>query len=264
MTHSKIQVKKISDTVARQLETYILEGVLPPGERMPAERDLAQQLDVSRPTLRQALQKLEVQGLIETRQGGGTFVTNFLATSLTDPLSSLFHNHPDAIFDFIEFRSDIEGKAAYYAAQRATDADREIMSQCLKAMEAAHEESDLDLEARLDAEFHLNIAESAHNVVLLHVVRSLVEVLKEGAFDNRRQIYTRRGSRDLLLAQHKAILDAIIDRAPEKAQSAAHAHLAYVREVMGELEKEKHRNEISKRRLERYMEQQSKEKNKRK
>ncbi|WP_421781965.1 FCD domain-containing protein [Kiloniella litopenaei] len=253
MALNKIRSEKLSDTVAKQLENYILEGVLPPGEYLPAERDLAKQLDVSRPSLRDALQKLESQGLLETHQGGGTLVKNFLGPSLTNPLTAIFQNHPDTVNDFMEFRAISEGNAAYYAAQRATDADREILTACIADMDAAHEKGDLELEASIDADFHMNIAEAAHNVVLLHVIRSLVEVLKKGVFLSRKQLYTHQGSRDRLLAQHHAIYDAIMAGNPEQAQKASQDHLAYVQQAIRDLEREDHRIEVSKRRLERFM-----------
>ena len=258
MALNKIQSEKLSDTVAKQLESYILEGVLPPGEYLPAERELAQQLDVSRPSLREALQKLEAQGLLETQKGGGTLVKNFLGPSLTTPLTAIFQNHPDTVDDFMEFRSISEGNAAYYAAERATEADRAILTACIEAMDVAHKKGDLELEASIDADFHMNIAEAAHNVVLLHVIRSMVEVLKQGVFLSRKQLYTHQGSRDLLLTQHHAIYDAIMAGQPDAAHDAACDHLAYVQKAIRDLEREDHRIEVSKRRLERYMDKQRK------
>lgn len=260
MVYKKVRQAKISDTVAIELEKKILQGLWVPGDRLPSERELAVEMSVSRPSLREAIQKLEVQGLLETRQGGGSYVQNFLAPSLTDPLMQMLQTNPETAGDFIEFRSIIEGNAAYFAALRATDADREILSACFQAMEAAHEQDDPHEEADIDADFHLAIAEASHNVVLLHIMRSLVSVLREGVFYNRMQLYTRRGSRDLLLKQHRAIYDPIMKGDPEGARQAAKAHLAYVQEVMRDLEREEERQNVSQQRLERYRAKQDKKK----
>lgn len=252
MISSRIKSEKVADRVAALLENNILQGIWVPGDRLPSERDLAKDLSVSRPSLRDALQKLEDNGLIESRPGGGTFVLNFLAPTLTDPLMQMFQSNPQTTTDFVEFRSIVEGNAAYYAALRATDADRQLLQTCFEAMESAHQEDDANHEADIDADFHLIIAEAAHNVVLLHIMRAMVNVLREGVFYNRMQLYTRRGARDLLLKQHRAVYDAIMGGDPDQARQAAKAHLSYVQEVMRDLEREEVRQEVSKKRLDRY------------
>ncbi|WP_419799232.1 MAG: FCD domain-containing protein [Terasakiella sp.] len=253
MPYEKVKQEKIADVVAKKLENNILQGLWIPGDRLPAERDLAVQMAVSRPSLRNAIGQLEKQGLVETRQGGGTFVKNFLGPSLTDPLMQMFQTHPDTASDFVEFRSIIEGNAAYFAALRSTDADREILKNCFEAMERAHQEDDPHEEADIDADFHLAIAEASHNVVLLHIMRAMVNVLREGVFYNRMQLYTRRGARDLLLKQHRAIYEPVMSGDPDEARKAAKAHLAYVQDVMRDLEREELRQNVSQQRLERYL-----------
>ncbi|MDV7339352.1 FCD domain-containing protein [Terasakiella sp. A23] len=254
MDYGRVKQGKISDVVAQQLEKNILQGIWSPGDKLPPERELATQMSVSRPSLRTAIQQLEKQGLVETRQGGGTYVQNFLAPSLTDPLMQMFQTNPDTAMDFVEFRSIIEGNAAYLAAMRSTDADRELLQACFESMEEAHEDDDPHSEAEIDADFHLIIAESSHNAVLLHIMRAMVNILREGVFYNRMQLYTRRGARDLLLKQHRAIYEPIMAGDPDQARQAAKAHLAYVQEIMRDLEREESRQDVSRRRLERYLE----------
>ncbi len=85
MAYSKIRQPKLSDVIEQQLEFLILEGTLRPGEKLPPERELAKQFDVSRPSLREAIQRLEAKGLLLRRQGGGTFVQSRLWQSFSDP-----------------------------------------------------------------------------------------------------------------------------------------------------------------------------------
>lgn len=258
MNYEKIKQGKVADTIAQELEKNILQGLWVPGDKLPAERELAAQMSVSRPSLRTAIQKLEDQGLVETHQGGGTFVKNFLSPSLTDPLMRMFQTNPDTARDFVEFRSIVEGNAAYFAALRSTDADREILQACFEAMEKAHTEDDPQDEADIDVDFHIAIAESSHNIVLLHIMRALVNVLREGVFYSRVQLYTRRGARDLLLKQHRAIYEPIMKGDPDEARKAAKDHLIYVQEAMRDLEQEEMRQAISSQRLERYQQRQKK------
>lgn len=253
MEYPKIKQERLSDAIARQLEKLILEGVLGPGERLPPERELATELEVSRPSLREALQKLEASGLIETKHGGGTYVKNAIASAITEPLIDVFQRHPEAALDFIELRSTLEGISAYYAALRGTEEDRQILADRFRAMEEAHEVDDPREEAERDADFHIAIAEASHNIVLLHVMRGLLGLLRKDVVYNRIQLYSRQGARDLLLRQHRAVYDAIMIGDPEAARTAAHAHMAHVDKVLRERHLNEARVEVARRRLTRYL-----------
>ena len=253
MEYQKIRPERLSDAIARQLEKLILEGVLTPGERLPSERDLAQQLDVSRPSLREALQKVEAAGLLETRHGGGTFVRDTIGEVISAPLADVFQRHPEAALDFIELRSTLEGCSAYYAALRGTEEDRAILADRFRSMEEAHLLDDPSEEAERDADFHISVAEASHNLVLLHVMRSLLGLLRNDIIFNRKQLYDRAGSRELLLRQHRAIYEAIIAGDPEAARAAAQTHMTYVDKVLRERRISEARTDIARRRLARHL-----------
>ncbi len=137
--------------------------------------------------------------------------------------------------DLLEFRTTVDGDSAYYAALRATDADREVLTSCFEAMEEAHVTQGPTEEADIDADFHLAIAKAAHNQVLSHIMRSIFNMLRKDVFFNRMRLYSHHGSRDLLLNQHRDIFEAIIARDPERACSAAERHLGYVIEVAAKM-----------------------------
>jgi DNA-binding FadR family transcriptional regulator len=105
MPFQKIIAGKISSAVTRQIEELILQGVLRPGDRLPAERELSETMEVSRPTLREALADLEERGLIATRPGGGTFIADVLGSAFAAPLIELFATHDTALFDYIACRN---------------------------------------------------------------------------------------------------------------------------------------------------------------
>jgi GntR family transcriptional repressor for pyruvate dehydrogenase complex len=245
MPFRKIPSQKIAHSVIRQVEALILQGVLRPGERLPAERELAEQLAVSRPTLREALAELEARGLVEARPGGGTFVADVLGSAFAPPLIELFATHDAAVFDYVAFRRDMEGLAAERAAANATAADLEVIESVFQRLEAAAGKRDSGEAAALDAEFHMAIVEAAHNVVMLHMLRSLSELLVQGVFYNRNVVYGLREGRARLMEQHREIRDAVVARDPARARAAVEAHMDYVRDALVEADRRRTREEIA-------------------
>jgi GntR family transcriptional regulator, transcriptional repressor for pyruvate dehydrogenase complex len=240
-----IRPAKLADAIAERLERLILEGSLRPGERLLPERELAQRFDVSRPSLREALEKLEKRGLLTSGRGGATHVAPLLDESFTAPLSNVVRNNPDATYDYLEFRGLAESSAAYLAALRGTEVDRELIQGCFDAMEAAHQKDDPTDEANADADFHLAIYEASHNLFMLHVMRSLSDMLRNDVFYNRANLYLRRNVRDLLLDQHRAIRDGIMAGDAEAARQAARDHMAFTAGALKEIAKADARLEVS-------------------
>lgn len=245
MPFQKINAEKISTAIVRQIEGLILQGVLRPGDRLPAERELAERMDVSRPTLREALAELEQSGLTVARPGGGTFVADVLGSAFAPPLIALFASHDRALFDYLSFRRDVEGLAAAQAAENATEADLDVINQVFARFEAATAKRIPEDAARLDAEFHMAIVEAAHNVVMTHMMRSLYELLVKGVFYNRRIVYGLRAGRERLLEQHRAIRDAVVARDSVAARKAVEVHMDFVAEALKEADLRRSREEIA-------------------
>ena len=229
MPFKQVQTEKLSSAVSRQIEQLILRGILRPGERLPSERELSERLAVSRPSLREAIASLQAKGLLVTKASAGIFVADVLGNAFSDVLIKLFADHDEAVFDYLSFRRDMEGLAASRAARLASDMDLQVIQTLFHKMEMAHSKRHAADEARLDAEFHLSIIEASHNVIMLHMMRSMYQLLQEGVFYNRRVMFKQRTTRDELLAQHRAINDALQNRDPAGAQAAVEAHLNYVR-----------------------------------
>ena len=114
-----------------------------------------------------------------------------------------------------------------------------------RKMEAAHSKKNPADEAALDAEFHLAIIEASHNIIMLHMLRAMFDLLKEGVFYNRQQMYRQRTTRDQLLDQHRAINAAIQARDPAAARAAAEAHMSYVEQTLADLRKADRNEEIA-------------------
>jgi GntR family transcriptional repressor for pyruvate dehydrogenase complex len=242
---------KVSDEIVQQIEQLILEGVLRPGDQLPAERELAGQFGVSRPTLRQALAKLESSGLLVARQGGGTYIADVMRSVFAEPIIGLFGKHEKATADYLEFRTGNEVMAARWAAERATAADREILTAIMHRMEEAHDMEDPGEEARLDVELHIAVSDASHNIVLIQSLRSIYNLLQHGVFYNRHLLYGFRNGRDELLAQHRAIYDAVMARDPDAAEAAVRTHLHFVSKAWRESDAEAQRELTAAKRLNR-------------
>ncbi|WP_417264511.1 GntR family transcriptional regulator, partial [Celeribacter sp.] len=107
MPFQKVTPEKLSASVARQVELLILRGILRPGERLPSERDLAERLGVSRPSVREAVAELTDKGLLDPRADAGIFVADVLGSTFSPALVKLFGSHDEAVFDYIAFRRDM-------------------------------------------------------------------------------------------------------------------------------------------------------------
>ncbi|RFU44641.1 FadR/GntR family transcriptional regulator [Paraburkholderia sp. DHOC27] len=226
--------KRLSDVVSDQIKRLISDGVLMPGDRLPAERELATQLHVSRPSLREALIRLEADGYIETSGRGGFTVVDVTAPIISKPLAELLLQNPRTSSDILELRQGLESIATVYAAQRATASDQQKIRRAFEALKACSESADRVNLAELDAAFHLAIADSTHNVALAHVIHGIHTLIREGMRQYHRLIDYDDAKEAQLLIQHQAIFDAVMARDATKARKAAESHLTYVRELYAE------------------------------
>ena len=249
MPFHKIEAGKLSHSVVAQIELLILRGILRPGERLPAERELSERLGVSRPSLREAVGELERRGLLIARPNSGVFVADVLGSAFSPALIELFASHENAVFDYIAFRRDLEGLAAERAARLATDTDLQVINTIFDKMTLAHKKRDPSDEAELDANFHMAIIEASHNVVMLHMMRSMYDLLRQGVFYNRQIMFHNRMARENLLDQHRAINAAIQARNPSEARAAVDWHMSYVQQAMTEQVKSNQNEAIAKQRL---------------
>jgi GntR family transcriptional regulator, transcriptional repressor for pyruvate dehydrogenase complex len=226
--------KRLSDVVSDQIKRLISDGVLMPGDRLPAERDLATQLGVSRPSLREALIRLEADGYIETSGRGGFTVVDVTAPLISKPLAELLLQNPRTSSDILELRQGLESIATVYAAERATAADLQKIRNAFEELKACALSEDRVNLAELDAAFHLAIADSTHNVALAHVIHGIHTLIREGMRQYHRLIDYDDAKEAQLLLQHQAIFDAVMARDAQKARKAAENHLTYVRELYAE------------------------------
>ena len=219
MALKKIKKQNISDIVFEQLEEQILNGTWAPGEKIPSETALSEQLGVSRITIRNAFQRLISLGLIEARQGGGTFVKDYTGEDALNYIQPLLAFAKPDIGYFLEFRAVMEPEMAALAAVKATEEQIEYMEEYARAY------TEVDIEnkkALLDADmlFHFSIAEATANPI----ITKIYEMLKDIYSRNLMQVIDMLG-REIGVQYHKQILTGIKARDPRAARRAMREHL---------------------------------------
>jgi GntR family transcriptional regulator, transcriptional repressor for pyruvate dehydrogenase complex len=213
----------VSDEIASRLVGSILAGTLRFGDKLPAERDLAEYFNVGRPSVREALRTLSVVGLIEVRHGEGAFVVDRHADFVAKAFSWVILLDPATTQEIIEARIAIEGSLARLAAERCSERDLADLAQRLGEMEAAVDGSDLDVErfSQADLAFHLTIAEASRNMALSRTLTAIRSLLESWI---KRALATKETA-ELAVAQHRAILAALHDGNPAAAELAMREHL---------------------------------------
>jgi GntR family transcriptional repressor for pyruvate dehydrogenase complex len=249
MNQTRPALNRIADVVARDLEQRILEGSLKAGDRLPSERTLALELAISRPSLREAIQKLVHKGLLETKHGGGTVVTNRLQASFSDPWQDMLQTHPLLQADMLEFRHMLEGEAAKLAAERATDVDLARIDTAYAALEQAYASDDMTACIDTDVAFHQAIADASHNSLIGHLWGSLMRVIHGHVSDNLVHLHANSRQWEQLKAQHKAIWESVRGHEAEDAMRVSREHINFVRQSMAEAAKIEDRRNSALRRL---------------
>ncbi len=218
-----IKIKRITEEIVTQIRDYIAQGELQAGDRLPSEREMAQQLGVSRPTVREALQVLEHTGFVEILQGSGTYIKDITKQKLTDPLQILVDGSDKRYKEVYEFRTAIECWAVGLAAERIEPEQLVRLEEIIDRMKARRaEKAPVD---ELDAEFHLAIARSCHNGIYYHVVKTLLHLLTQVTRISHKELFISDEDQVCLLDDHEAIYNAIADGDPSKARELMAFHL---------------------------------------
>lgn len=249
ISQSEVKPPKLSELVLGKLEERVLDGRLLPGEKLPPERELAKQFGVSRPSVREALQKMEANSLLERRQGDGNFVADHILGRLEDPLFDLISKNDEAQYDLLEYRFGLEGMAAYYAALRGSDDDFSLIGEKFAVIDDVQVENNFRLEAEAVYDFHLAICIASHNTVLQHLARSMEPLLTNNIENNLKLLSQKPDATNRVNSYRQKLFDSIISGLPDKAWGASHKHLAYIEEVIFSLNDENSRIERSLRRM---------------
>jgi GntR family transcriptional repressor for pyruvate dehydrogenase complex len=213
---------RLYEQVLDRLRAYAVEHRLSAGDRLPPERELAQRLGVSRASVKQAVVVLEVQGLVETRHGGGTYLTgDSLDAEPVDRLVERRRRLPDVL----EAREALETKLAELAAERRTEEDLQAMRTALADMESDILTGGHGVEG--DRRFHAAVTAAGHSTLLAEFMHNISEAVAESRNESLRQ----PGRPTRSLDQHMRILEAVQAGDPEAAAAAMRRHVRTVAKV---------------------------------
>lgn len=220
-----VRASRLYEQIVQQVEESIQKGALKTGDKLPAEREMAEQFGVSRTAVREAVKALREKGLVEAFPGRGTFIME--STSHTMRLSldrMLKTSQGEASTYLAEVREIVEPEIAAMAAARAGGEDLAAMRESVAVMDESKRDPDAYIEADLD--FHLALAEAAANPIILSLIDSIVGLLRE----QRMGIFQVEGGPERGQYHHKKILEAVEHRDPGGAREAMKAHMRQVRE----------------------------------
>ena len=220
-----VQTRSASERVADRLRELIRSGNIRPGERLPSEHELAGALQVSRPVVREALRGLAMMGIVETRRGGGCFVTDLKVGRLMEPLSFFLELNDHSLDELFEARRHIDGGLAEQAAVHATTEQVDALTRMVpKGYELTGDPVGFRV---MDAEFHALVSEAGCNGFLNRVSQALYRL----ALDRRRAASAIPGVLEQSARDHDAIVSAIAGRDAEAAGKAMRQHVDHIRET---------------------------------
>ncbi len=221
-----IKAKRVSDQAYEQIRDLIFRGQLKPGEQVMPERELAQALGVSRPTVREAIKRLVTMGLLEHRQGQGTFVRSIASQRQSNPLAAVIEGHDATLEELLEVRMGLEGQSVILAAQRATAEDIQVLEKALEAMQAENAAGRLGIDE--DVSFHMAIAFASKNPVQVYLMKNFYNLLHYGIKENLQALWEEPASLPVIRRQHQEIFTAIKHHNPEAAYQAMRQHITFV------------------------------------
>ncbi|HJW91583.1 MAG TPA: FadR/GntR family transcriptional regulator [Anaerolineales bacterium] len=224
--YTPIQLERMYEQIVAQIEEQIVSGVLIVGDKLPPERELAEQFQVSRTAVREAVKALQERGLVEVHPGRGTFITNAISKATRESLGLMMRitsNSRQGFSELFELREKLEPEMAALAALRATDEEIAAMIKAVETMDASMK--DMDAYIAADNLFHQAIARATQNSLFATVLDPIIDLLIE-----QRKSNFLAGVQSPQRAQryHKDILDAILQRNPDGAKEAMKSHLEQV------------------------------------
>lgn len=232
MGYKPIKAKKIYEEVTDSLLEMLRTGQFHPGDKLESVEQLAKNFNVGRSAIREALSGLRAMGVVEMRQGEGTFITQFDATKFSLPVATALLMKREDIKELSEVRKILEVGAAGSACINHRPEDLIPMKKALQAMHDANGEGEIGEKADLD--FHLAIANATHNQMLVNLMSSVSDIMVESMRETRRLLLYSEKGMATLYKEHQLIFDVIKSGEFDKAQKYMFDHLIGVEKVLSE------------------------------
>ena len=228
MDLSPIRTKRLYEEIVDQIKKLLADGKLKPGDKLLAERELADRFQVSRASVREAIRTLEMLGIIDIRPGEGTFIRGTETDDIIRPLAMFLAVERNSALDMFEMRRIFETATASFAAQRATPEELDQIEATLESMKERLNVQDSEKGEEYDAAFHFAIAEATHNTLLTRLFKTVSGDFAKANSAARRQLYLDNvNNAQRIIDQHSEILVAIRSGSPKAASKAMLAHLKF-------------------------------------
>ncbi|MGP4074280.1 FadR/GntR family transcriptional regulator [Halobacillus sp. K22] len=225
MDYKPIRPKKIYEQVADALLESLKNGELNPGDKLHSVEHLAKNFNVGRSAVREALSALRAMGILEMRQGEGTYIKSFEASRFSLPVSAAFLMRAEDMKELLEVRQILEVGAAGSAALQHRIEDLQPMEEALRAMAEANGNGELGEQADLD--FHMALVKATHNEMLIQLMHSVSEIMMQAMRETRKLLHSKERT-EKLLQEHRRIFRAIQNRSELQAREEMTIHLRNV------------------------------------
>lgn len=231
--YRRVKQKKLYEKVAEAIHEKIRSGDLQPGEKLESVEKLAENFQVGRSAIREALQSLRAMELVEIKHGEGTFVRTFQTEQIAFPLSTAILMNRKDVQELLEVRKIIEVGTIAFACKNRTEEQLQQMEKALNEMKQANGNEQLGEQA--DLAFHLAIAEASQNKLLTHLLDHVSDLMQETMKETRRLwLFSKQTSTEKLYEEHRQIFEAIKMRDEQLAQDKLQEHLDNVEMVLSE------------------------------
>lgn len=233
MDFTPIRTKRLYEEIVEQIKQLITDGKLKPGDKLLAERELADRFQVSRASVREAIRTLEMLGVIDIRPGEGTFIRGTETDDIIRPLAMFLAVERNSLLDMFEMRRIFETATARLAAERATFEELDQIESMLENMKERLNIQDPEKGEEFDAAFHYAVAEATHNSLLTKLFKTVSEEFAKANSVARRQLYQGNvENAQKIIDQHGEILAAIRSRDPKLAGDTMLAHLIFAEDEL--------------------------------
>ncbi|WP_027632217.1 FadR/GntR family transcriptional regulator [Clostridium hydrogeniformans] len=226
---TSIKGEKVYKQVINQIKEMIIEGKLKKGDKLPSERDMAEQLGVSRASIREALIALEVVGLTESKQGSGNYIKETFDNTLIEPMSIMFILEDISIKSLYEFRRVLELEAVVISAKRIENSEIQVLEEVIDNLRNSNSE---DEKSTLDKEFHYIIIKSTKNPLIINFFETISKLMDNFIKSSRGAILAAEETKDVLMSSHEKILESLKERNEENAYKEMKKHLDLIKNAL--------------------------------
>ncbi|MCT4631589.1 MAG: FadR family transcriptional regulator [Firmicutes bacterium] len=227
----KISNNKVYNQIITQIKENIKTGQLQKGDRLPSERNMSEQMGVSRATIREALRSLEIMGIIKCVQGEGNFICDNLDNSLIEPLSMMFMLNQGKLNEINELRRALELEAVKLASERISEESVKIIEDLCETIVSSKDESK---RAQADKKFHYEIAKASGNVFIMNILSASSSLMENFIKDVRTMMLMEEKNIDIINEHHRGIVEGLKNRDSKLALKYMKAHMDMINSFVSE------------------------------